>query len=115
MERGSNFLVVQVAKAIEMLPEIYCETLPGYPDLIPFPNGLLSISTMQFLPPSPEIFVRYAVSVPFAGRSQDCPVFCHFLDVVTDGNSLLKQRLLEIIGYLLSAHNDAKKFLCSLA
>lgn len=110
MERGSNFLVVQVAKAIEMLPEIYCETLPGYPDLIPFPNGLLSISTMQFLPPSPEIFVRYAVSVPFAGRSQDCPVFCHFLDVVTDGNSLLKQRLLEIIGYLLSAHNDAKKF-----
>lgn len=110
MERGSCYFVRQVAEAVASLPEIYCEELPCYPDLIPFPNGLLNINTMQFFKPDPNIFVRYTVSVPFSRNQLDCPVFCNFLDTVTAGNPLMKQRLLEIIGYLLSAHNDAKKF-----
>ena len=110
MEKGSCCFVRQVAEAVASLPEIYCDVLPCYPDLIPFPNGLLDISTMQFLEPNPNIFVRYTVSVPYNGNQMNCPVFCMFLETVTAGNPLLKQRLLEIIGYLLSAHNDAKKF-----
>lgn len=110
MKKGSCYFVRQVADAVVSLPEIYCDALPSYPDLIPFPNGLLNLNTMQFLQPNPNIFVRYTVSVPYNGNQINCPVFCMFLETVTAGNPLLKQRLLEIIGYLLSAHNDAKKF-----
>lgn len=110
MKLGTVGFVTQVAKAIQILPEIYCDIMPVYPDLIPFPNGLLSISTMQFVPPNPDFFVRYSISVPYNGTNLSCPVFCSFLNVVTQGNSILQLRLLEIIGYLLSAQNDAKKF-----
>lgn len=110
LEKGNSYFARQVADAIASLPDIYCEQLPCYQNLIPFPNGLLDISTMQFFPPDPNIFVRYAVSVPFDKYQWHCPVFCQFLNTVTSGNPLLQQRLLEIIGYLLSAHNDAKKF-----
>lgn len=110
MEKGSCYFIRQVADAVVSLPEIYCDALPSYPDLIPFPNGLLDLNTMQFLQPNPNIFVRYTVSVPYNCNQMNCPVFCMFLETVTACNPLLKQRLLEIIGYLLSAHNDAKKF-----
>lgn len=110
VERGSCHFLKQVAEAITTLPEIYCDTMPYYSEMIPFPNGLLDLSTMKFFPPDPNYFVRYTVSVPFDPNQWNCPVFSQFLDEVTSGNQLLKQRLLEIIGYLLSAHNDVKKF-----
>lgn len=107
---GSPGIVKQVANALSLIPKIQCRDDEVNADLIPFQNGFLDISRMVFLPPQPDIFITHSLTVDFQQGNFNCPRFMGFLDTATGGDISLKMRILEIIGYLLSSHNDAKKF-----
>lgn len=109
MQSGSLSLVDSIIRALRLLQSRRTER-DYVPDLIPFVNGLLDVTTMQLLPSNPGLFITYCVQVPYEPLAQYCPLFEDFLHKVTGGEILLRARLLEIIGYLISQRNDAKKF-----
>ena len=110
MKQRSSRYLDEVILSIKPIWECYVQHLPEYPHLIPFSNGILDFNTGIFYPPDPSKFIRWKIDVDFDGRNWNCPVFMTFLNVVTNGNGALRLRLLEIIGYILSGDNNAKKF-----
>lgn len=110
IQTGNPCLVDRILYAISIFPEIHRDEHDILPNLIPFTNGLLDITTMQFLPPDPNLFITYCVPINYDPYALNCPIFMDFLNTVTVGYLPLQTRILEIIGYLLSQGNDAKKF-----
>ena len=110
MKQRSSRYLDEVILSIKTIWECYVQQLPEYPHLIPFSNGILDFNTGIFYPPDSSKFIRWKIDVDFDGRNWNCPVFMTFLNVVTNGNGALRLRLLEIIGYILSGDNNAKKF-----
>ncbi len=110
IQTGNPCLVDRILYAISIFPEIQRREHDILPNLIPFANGLLDLTTMQLLPPNPNLFITYCVPINYDPCARNCPIFMDFLNTVTVGYLPLQTRILEIIGYLLSQGNDAKKF-----
>ncbi|MGM9608508.1 MAG: phage/plasmid primase, P4 family [Oscillospiraceae bacterium] len=69
--------------------------------IVSFQNGVLSLATRQLHPHSPAFFTTYSLCCSYRSDALDCPVFSAFLAQVTGGDSLLAQRIWEMIGYCL--------------
>lgn len=72
-------------------------------------NGELNLDQLTIYPPNPRNFNTHYLDVPWMGY-QNCPVFQAFLDFASGNQYLLRQRMLEVIGYLLTPGNQAKRF-----
>lgn len=88
----------------------------SYPDnihnLIVFNNGILNLSTMKLEPFCAGIFITNMVNVDWTFNCE-CPNFERLLNVYTQGDNVLKERLLEALGVCLT--NDiVKKIICFL-
>lgn len=87
--------------------------ISGEPDAAPnriaVQNGVLDLEQLRLYPPVPQDFITHYLDVEWRGF-QDCPRFRGFLDFVSGKNYLLRQRILEVIGYLLVPGNQAKRF-----
>ena len=68
-------------------------------------NLILSLSEYETRP-----FVRYALTVDFDPINVYCPEFLNYPTTVTGYDSVMKTRILETMGYILTAHTNAKKF-----
>ena len=68
-------------------------------------NLILSLSEYETRP-----FVRYALTVDFDPINVYCPEFLNYPNTVTGYDSVMKTRILETMGYILTAHTNAKKF-----
>ncbi len=110
IKANNLYLLKSAAEAICVLPEIYRHSYECYPHLIPFTNGIPELNTMVFMPCDPGYFFTYGVALEYNPENVFCPVFLQYLNSVTSGNQDLQVRILEIIGYLLSDNNNAKKF-----
>lgn len=109
---------VFVTRPADLLGNIYKmlerdETIVGqpdsYPNLLAVRNGEVDLRSMTLGPSNPaHHLVRY-LDVPWCGP-QPCPVFSLFLDQIAGGDATLKQRILEVIGYLLVSDYGAKRF-----
>lgn len=112
---GDQFFIPRPA---DLLSNVYKmlerdESLIGqpdsYPHLLAVQNGELDLRSMTLGPSNPaHHLVRY-LDVPWSSP-QPCPVFSLFLDQIAGGDSTLKQRILEVIGYLLVSDYGAKRF-----
>lgn len=109
-KHGTISFAQEVEKWLRNNPDCKVDTISDYSHIIPFPNGLLNLNSGYFSPPDYSVFLRWMITVPFEPYNWYCPVFMRFLDTVTVGNQALQLRLLEIMGYILSGDNDAKKF-----
>lgn len=82
----------------------------NYPHLVAVQNGELDLNTLTLHPATPTHFLTHYLDVWWGGP-QPCPVFMAFLDRTTGGDPELRQRLLEVIGYLLVSDYRPKKFI----
>lgn len=72
-------------------------------------NGELDLEQLRLHPATPQNFNTHFLDVAWRGF-QNCPVFREFLDFATGNQYVLRQRMLEVIGYLLTPGNQAKRF-----
>lgn len=81
-------------------------------NLIVFQNGILNLTTMQLEPFMTGRFITNMIMVDWV-PGNDCPRFHELLQVYTQGDAVLKERLLEALGICLT--NDiVKKIICFL-
>lgn len=77
--------------------------------LISFKNGVLDLRREKLLPHSPKHLTFYELDAKWE-KSNHAPEFQHFLEKVSRGDHEIIQRILEVIGYLLSPINEGKCF-----
>lgn len=68
-------------------------------------NLILSLSEYETRP-----FVRYALTVDFDPINVYCRELLNYPNTVTGYYSVMKTRILETMGYILTAHTNAEKF-----
>lgn len=107
---GSPYLLKGVSsflKADESLDDVPVQN----PMLLCLRNGVLDLRQWTLFPHSPEYFFTSCLNVDFSDSAPvDAPVFEQFLQRVTGGNPVLRQRMLETLGLLLTTDMNAKVF-----
>lgn len=73
-------------------------------------NGLLDLRTLTMHAHDSKYFFTSGIDVDWLG-AQPCPCFDAFLNQVSGGDPLLIRRLWQVIGYVLSPDNRAKRFI----
>lgn len=75
-------------------------------------DGYLDLTSMQWFPPNKNIFFRRYINIKMSDvmNCKEAVVFTNFLHTITGGDVMLVQRILEIMGYVLSNDLSAKKF-----
>lgn len=73
-------------------------------------NGRFNLSANRFEPNAPDIFATSYLNIEYDESDKCCPFFKSYLNAVTGENDKLKQLIMEVMGYLLSCNNSAKKF-----
>ena len=73
-------------------------------DLINFQNGLLRVSgdSVALLPHSPKVLSTIQIPCRWPNEELPTPVFDQFLETLTNGDSEIKQLLLEVMGVAIS-------------
>lgn len=114
-ESGSGTLLEKTYKLLLKEPQIVRNEKPlSDPAKISFRNCTVDLQTQMMVAHSPTSVVTHGLNCDLArynGQSEDCPVFDKFLDDITGGDPVLKQRLWEVIGYCLTPDRSAKKFI----
>lgn len=77
---------------------------------IVFLNGRYNLADNCFEPNGSDIFATSYLNFEYDPNARECEHFKSFLKFVSGGNDSLKQLILEVMGYLLSCNNTAKKF-----
>ena len=80
-------------------------------NLVVFNNGVLDMNSMEFItdPQYPtRFFIRYSVDA-FFDPNATCPIFDNYLFTLAGGNTLLIDRMWEVLGMMLSSDIKAKK------
>jgi len=104
---GTPKLVDDVFKFLLCEPEIFHDEELWDEDLIVFDNGVLDVRNGNLLPHSHKYNVFYRLQTWWGDRSPH-PCFDEFMHRVTGGDGVLKQRILEVIGYALSPDNGTR-------
>ena len=106
---GSSRQIKTVAEAILTEPTINMPSDQGDPNLICMQNGILDIRNFQLMPFSDRFFITWQMQAAW-DPSAVCPCFDQFLYQTTGGDTMLLNRFWEVIGYILSPDNRAKRF-----
>ena len=109
---GSAGIVKKTYELLLIDPELAILDFAINRDLVGFQNGVLRLSDGCLLPHSPDLFITYVLNCNYlhAPCHIPCPNFEHFLESATGGDPVLKERLLEVIGYCLTSDTAAKAF-----
>lgn len=97
-----SLLRVTVADTVEMFPT--------NEHIIVFRNGTLEVANDYFRENSPGDLASSALSIDYDPNQKEMPVTNKFLNTITNGDSVLYKRLLQVIGYILSNDLRAKSF-----
>ena len=81
------------------------------PTLVNLENGVLNISELRLLPKSAQYAFTYCLNANYQEgiTLADCPAFKHFCNTSLEGNPLKIKLALQILGYLFSRVQGAKK------
>lgn len=106
---GTSNFVKQVYDALVLEPDLIAEVLPECHS-ISFLDGVYDLKSGVFYNHSPNIFTSYIVNGRYRVLNNHCPIFDKFLDDITGCDRGIKQRIWEMIGYIISPDMSAKKF-----
>lgn len=108
---GSDMFVKKVYSLLALEPRIVRDPKLLQRNIISCDDVVIDLDTWQMYEHSPDIFVTTRLNVNYQeGCRAQCPVFEHFLEDVTRGDSVLKQRIWEVMGYLLVPDQKGKEF-----
>lgn len=77
-------------------------------DLLCFENLILNLNTGETYPHDKCYITTYAINAKYLGNTVPTPVFDKFLYRITGGDNLLAERIMQIIGYILTCDMGAK-------
>jgi len=106
---GTPRLIDEVFKFLLCDPDLYHQEDEIDENLICFDNGVLDIRSGNLYPHSPVYNIFYRVNTWWGDHSSH-PYFDRFMHDITAGDDLLKQRILECIGYCLSSDTHDRFF-----
>lgn len=106
-EVGSSKLIEEVFRLLLCDPDLFTQEEELDEHLLAFDNGVLDLRTGSLFPPAPAFNLFYKLNAPWVEHSYH-PVFDSFLRSISGGDVLLEQRLLEVIGYCLTADTYGK-------
>lgn len=108
---GSSRQIKSVAAAIMAEPSIEIADTENIVSGLCLQNGVLDLSTFRLYEHGPQYFFTWKLQVNWCGPSE-CPEFDRFIEYVTGGDPVLKQRFWEALGYVLVPNdNRAKRFI----
>lgn len=108
---GTASLVHKVFELLCMDPRI-CRDIGNQGNYVAFDDCVVDVTTGQVSPHTPELFVTTRLKASYAkGTNTDCPTFKHFLRSVSNGNSVLEERIWQSLGYLLVPDQAGKSFI----
>lgn len=108
-EAGTPRLIDEVYRFLLCEPTIAQKESEYAKQYVSFANGVLDIERGCLLRHSPEYPIFYKVNAPYAMKGRH-PVFDQFLETVTGGDDLLRERIWEMIGFCLVPDVDRKCF-----
>lgn len=114
--KGSSGQLNDIVECILSEPTIAHNAATPPPYLLNVGNGVLSLKSptnFELFAPSPLNFFTSTIRTCWSG-ALPTPVFDSFLQSVTGSNPVLLERIWEVIGYLLSEDNSAKRFVLLL-
>lgn len=87
-----------------------CSEFPENQNIIVFENGTLELKSGFFRQNSPADLVNSALGISYDPDCKKMPYTKRFLKTIADGDDDLYERLLQVIGYILSNDIRAKSF-----
>lgn len=87
-----------------------CSEFPENQHIIVFENGTLEVKSGFFRQNSPADLVNSALGISYDPDCKKMPYTKRFLKTIADGDDDLYERLLQVIGYILSNDIRAKSF-----
>lgn len=87
-----------------------CSEFPENQNIIVFENGTLEVKSGFFRQNSPADLVNSALGISYDPDCKKMPYTKRFLKTIADGDDDLYERLLQVIGYILSNDIRAKSF-----
>lgn len=110
IEKAGNCNIVDsVYKVLLCEPEICQSQAEIDPHFLSFRNGVLDLRSRKLHSHNRGFNTFYCVDATYMGPGPH-PVFDGLLDTITDGDSLMKQRILEVIGCCLVPSTESKSF-----
>lgn len=106
-KKGANFLD-GIIRFLKCEPTISFDDKQIRRDLLSFENLVLDINTGMTYPHNKDFITTYAINAKYLGECTPTPVFDRFLHQITGGDNLLSERILQIIGYILTCDMGAK-------
>lgn len=111
--QSSASIVDNVISFLKIDSRIAIESFDDYQTLkniIVLDNGIFDINTGFLYPPDPQLLCTQSLNLSYFPYNYYAPYFDNFLYVLTGGNCVLMNRVLEMIGYIISSDNDGKCF-----
>lgn len=105
---GRPGVIAEIRKFIK--PESAIDSIEVDSEHIVLLNGRYNLSENRFEDNDHRIFATSYLNIEYDESNRYCPAFGSYLDTVTGGNDKMKHLILEVMGYLLSCNNSAKKF-----
>lgn len=87
-----------------------CSEFPENQNIIVFENGTLEVKSGFFRQNSPADLVNSALGISYDPDCKKMPYTKRFLKTIADGDDDLYERMLQVIGYILSNDIRAKSF-----
>lgn len=106
-KKGANFLD-GIIRFLKCEPTISFDDKQIRRDLLSFENLVLDLNTGMTYPHNKDFITTYAINAKYLGECTPTPVFDRFLHQITGGDNLLAERILQIIGYILTCDMGAK-------
>lgn len=106
-KKGANFLD-GIIRFLKCEPTISFDDKQIRRDLLSFENLVLDLNTGMTYPHNKDFITTYAINAKYLGECTPTPVFDRFLHQITGGDNLLSERILQIIGYILTCDMGAK-------
>ena len=108
---GRPQFVDEVSNFFLKEPKLNVKEFPVAKNIVSFNNGLLNLSTGIMQPHSKEYFTLYGINANYqSGYNVQCPIFDAFLENITQYDTILIERIWEMIGYILTPDTSAKTF-----
>lgn len=111
VSRGNTMsLIKNIVSLLKVTVIDTVEVFPANEHIIVFRNGTLEVANDHFRENSPRDLASSALSIDYDPSQKEMPVTNKFLNTITNGDSVLYKRLLQVIGYILSNDLRAKSF-----
>ncbi len=108
---GSPKFVDQIVDALKMEPKIEVSEDEVPKNLLSFKNCILDTDAIQTFPHSNNHLTLHCINGNYTHHCQNhSPIFDRFLYMVTGGDRDLMERIMQVIGYILSPDMSGKVF-----